>query len=86
MDAVKEGYYNRLKNQLFGCLCEREEGHSWEANLDAILIELLGIPEKERTINYYRIYSKLAAIQIINILERLYLMLWVFWEVVYELF
>ena len=61
MDAAKEGYYNRLKNQLFGCLCEREEGHSWEANLDAVLIELLSIPEKERTINYYRIYSKLAA-------------------------
>ena len=49
---IKEGYRNRLKNKLFGLLCEFEKKGEWESFLDAILIELQGIPEDEQTINY----------------------------------
>ena len=48
MDTVKEAYNNKLKNRLFTCLCERENDGSWEACLDAIIIEFMGIPEEER--------------------------------------
>ena len=27
---VQEGYNNKLKNKLFGVLCEREKGREWE--------------------------------------------------------
>ena len=37
-----EGYNNKLKNKLFGLLCEYEKGREWEKFLDSILIELLG--------------------------------------------
>ena len=59
MDTVKEAYNNKLKNRLFTCLCERENDGSWEACLDAIIIEFMGIPEEERGINYYVIFYKL---------------------------
>ena len=36
-----EGYNNKLKNKLFGLLCEYEKGREWEKFLDSILIELL---------------------------------------------
>jgi hypothetical protein len=59
MNAVSEGYNNKLKNRLFSCLCERESEGEWEACLDSIIIEFMGVPEKERTINYYIIFYKL---------------------------
>lgn len=61
MNTVKEGYNNKLKNRLFSCLCERENDGAWEACLDAIIIEFMGIPEDARGINYYIIFYKLNA-------------------------
>jgi hypothetical protein len=61
MNHLKEGYNNKLKNRLFACLCEREIEGEWEANLDAILIELMGYPEEEKGINYYIIFYKLSS-------------------------
>lgn len=49
---IEEGYNNRLKNRLFGLLCERENGGEWESFLDSIIIELQGIPETSQTIHY----------------------------------
>jgi hypothetical protein len=63
---VQEAYFNSLKNRLFGLLCEYEKGREWEKFLDSILIELLGFDEDERTINYYRLYHKLAALRYLN--------------------
>ena len=63
---VQEGYYNNLKNRLFGLLCEYEKGREWEKFLDSILIELLGFDEDERTINYYSLYHKLADCRYLN--------------------
>ena len=60
MDAAQEAYYNKIKNALFSCLCERESHGEWEAKLDAILIELMGIPESQKTINYYKVFYKLS--------------------------
>ena len=63
---VQEGYNNKLKNKLFGVLCEREKGREWEKFLNSILIELDGFDVDERTINYYELYHKLSAARFLN--------------------
>ncbi len=60
---IKEAYNNKLKNKLFGLLCEYEKGREWEKFLDSILIELQGYPEERRTINYYRLFYKLNTLR-----------------------
>lgn len=56
--GVEEGYNNRLKNKLFGLLCEFEKNGDWEQFLDAIIIELQGMPEEYQTINYLTLCNK----------------------------
>ena len=63
ISEVKEGYSNKLKNKLFGLLCEFEKGREWEKFLDSILIELQGFDEDEKTINYYVLYHKIASLR-----------------------
>lgn len=63
---MKEGYSNKLKNKLFGLLCEFEKEREWEKFLDSILIELLGYPEEEKTINYYTLFYKLSSLRYLN--------------------
>ena len=63
LNPVKEGYYNKLKNKLFGLLCEFEKNREWEKFLDSILIELLGYEEESKTINYYILYYKLSSLR-----------------------
>lgn len=60
---IKEAYNNKLKNKLFGLLCEYEKGREWEKFLDSILIELMGYEESEKTINYYILYHKLSSLK-----------------------
>lgn len=60
---VQESYNNRLKNKLFGLLCEFEKGGEWEQFLDAIIIELEGIPEEQRTINYLALCNKICMLR-----------------------
>lgn len=62
-DGIKEGYNNKLKNKLFGLLCEYEKDREWEKFLDSILIELLGFEEEEKTINYYILFHKIASLR-----------------------
>lgn len=64
--GVKEGYINKLKNKLFGLLCEYEKNRDWEKFLDSILIELQGYPEEEKTINYYILFYKLSSLRFLN--------------------
>ncbi len=66
VSEVKEGYNNKLKNKLFGLLCEYEKNREWEKFLDSILIELQGFDEEERTINYYVLYHKVASLRYLN--------------------
>ncbi len=63
ISEVKEGYSNKLKNKLFGLLCEFEKNREWEKFLDSILIELQGFDEDEKTINYYVLYHKIASLR-----------------------
>ena len=60
---VYQAYQNKLKNKLFGLLCEFEKGREWEDFLDAILIELYGYDESLKTINYYILYFKLSSLR-----------------------
>lgn len=66
MDAAKEGYNNKLKNKLFGLLCEFEKEREWEKFLDSILTELLGVEEEKKTINYYILYAKLSSLRFLK--------------------
>ena len=66
MDHTKqilEGYDNKLKSKLFGLLNEREKNRNWEDFLDSILVELLGYPDEEKTINYFILYYKLSSLR-----------------------
>lgn len=62
-EGMKEACSNKLKNKLFGLLCEFEKGREWEKFLDSILIELLGYEDNEKTIYYYILYHKLASLR-----------------------
>lgn len=63
---VREAYYNKFKNKLFGVLCERENNGEWIKFLDSILIELMGYPEEYRSINYYILFSKLSSLKYLS--------------------
>lgn len=63
---LEEGYNNKLKNKLFGLLCEYEKNREWEKFLDAILVELMGYPEENRGINYYILYFKISSLRYLN--------------------
>lgn len=61
--AMRDGYNNKLKSMLFGLLCEYEKGRNWEEFLDNIIVQLLGYPEEEKTINYYILFYKLNSLR-----------------------
>ena len=63
LPELNEGYNNKLKNKLFGLLCEYEKNREWEKFLDSILIELMGVEEENRTINYYILYMKISSLR-----------------------
>lgn len=63
---VREAYTNKLKNKLFGLLCEFEKDREWEKFLDSILIELMGFEEEEKTINYYTLFHKISSLRYLN--------------------
>lgn len=60
---VQEAYENKLKNKLFGLLCEFEKDRNWEEFLDNIMIELMGYEESQKTINYYILFYKLSTLR-----------------------
>ena len=63
---IKEAYNNKLKNKIFGLLCEREKGREWQKFLDSIIIELMGYPDERKTINYYRLVYNLSSLKYLN--------------------
>ena len=54
-------YLKRLRNRLYGVLCEREKGGEWEKFLDGIIIELLGVEEDKKSVYYYVLMHKLSS-------------------------
>lgn len=65
-NAIIEGYNNKLRNKLFGLLCEYEKEREWEKFLDSILIELMGWEEERKTINYYTLFYKLTSLRFLK--------------------
>ena len=61
--VVEEAYCNKLKNRLYGLLCEFEKGGQWEPYLNSIEIELLGVPEEQESINFLRLSRKINALR-----------------------
>ena len=52
MKEVKTAYNTKMKNKLFGLLCEREKGRDWETFLNSIFMFSLPL-----LILYYSFYS-----------------------------
>lgn len=63
VNGVAEGYQNRFKNKLYSLLCAREETEEWVNFLEALLLELEGIPEEDRSINFLILYYKLSSLR-----------------------
>ena len=64
--TIKDACAAKLKNQLYGLLCEYEKERDWEAFLDSILIELIGYPEEEKTANYYTLFHKVSSLRYLS--------------------
>ena len=64
--TVKDLLSSRLKSQLYGLLCEYEKDRDWTAFLDSIIIELMGIPEEEKTANYYVLFHKVSSLRYLS--------------------
>lgn len=65
-DKARDAYINKLKNKYYGLLCEYEKDREWERFLDAIIIELLGFLEEEKTINYYILFYKTSSLRYLS--------------------
>ncbi len=65
-NEVYTGYLNKLKNKIYGLLCEQEKNGEWEKFLDSIICELIGFDESQKTINYYILLSKLSSLRFLR--------------------
>jgi hypothetical protein len=63
---MSEDYKTRLKNRLFGLLCEYEKEREWRKYLDAILIELHGFAPEEQTSAYLHLVHNLSACRFLS--------------------
>ena len=64
--TVDDALAAKLKSQLYGLLCEYEKNREWESFLDSIIIELLGYPEEEKTVSYYRLFHKVSSLRYLS--------------------
>ena len=64
--TVDDALAVKLKSQLYGLLCEYEKNREWESFLDSIIIELLGYPEEEKTVSYYRLFHKVSSLRYLS--------------------
>ena len=64
--TVQDVCQAKLKNQLYGLLCEYEKGRDWEAFLDSIIIELMGYPEEEKTASYLTLFHKISSLRYLS--------------------
>ena len=65
-NEVYTAYLNKLKNKIYGLLCEQEKNGEWEKFLDSIICELIGFDESQKTINYYILLSKLSSLRFLR--------------------
>lgn len=64
-DETYQGYVDKLKGRLYGVLCEKEKGGSWEKFLDTIIIEIMG-DEQSQSINYWTLLAKLNSLRFLS--------------------
>ena len=65
-NEVTMAYWEKMKNKIYGLLCEVEKNGEWEQFLAPILCALLGIDENRKTINYYILLSKLSSLRFLR--------------------
>lgn len=58
---ISNNYKSKLKNRLFGLLCEYEKEREWRKFLDGILIEIMGFQEDDKNDAYYHLVHNLSA-------------------------
>ena len=58
-----DSYKLKIKNRLYGLLCEKEKEGQWERFLDTIIIELLGYQKELDSINYWALLGKLQSLR-----------------------
>lgn len=58
--TINNEYRTRLKNRLFGLLCEYEKNREWKKFLDGILVELYGFSEEEQNAAYLHLVHNLT--------------------------
>lgn len=63
-DATFDGYRNKLKNRLYGVLCEKEKNGEWEKFLDSIINELRGL--QGNSINWWPLMGKLYSLRYLS--------------------
>ncbi|MDT3388178.1 MAG: hypothetical protein LIR46_10530, partial [Bacteroidota bacterium] len=64
---INDEYRNKLKNRLFGLLCECEKGREWRKYLDAIMIELYGFDkEDQESATYLHLVHNLSACRFLS--------------------
>lgn len=61
-----EGYKNKVKDRLYGLLCEREKDGEWEKFLDTITIELSAWEEELSSINYLVLMHKVHMLKFLS--------------------
>lgn len=61
-----EGYKNKIKDRLFGLLCEREKDGEWEKFLETIVIELSGWEPELHSINYLVLMHKVHMLRYLS--------------------
>lgn len=61
MTKIPDEFKKRLRNRLYGVLCEREKNREWKKFLDSVIIELMGAVtnEEDKTLGYYVLLAKL---------------------------
>ncbi len=64
--VIFRAYGDKLKNRLYGLLCEREKKGEWEKYLDTISIEILGLEDRLESINYYALIAKISSLRYLN--------------------
>jgi hypothetical protein len=64
MDSFYVGYKDKLKNRIYGVLCEREKGGDWEKYLESIIVELIGM--EAESINYWTLRAKLTSLRYLS--------------------
>jgi hypothetical protein len=61
-----EGYKNKLKDRLYGLLCEREKDGEWQKYLETIIVELAGWEEEVKAIHYLTLMHKLHMLRYLS--------------------